>query len=377
MAWENIIGHNKIKEILSRTIQNNKIASAYIFNGLDGIGKEAIALEFAKLLNDDNSFSKNGLINVSDEFDKRWDNNVLNHNNINIIFPIPSGKSSDPKNNDPESGLSKVQIEQIKNQLTEKSNNYYHKITIDKANAIRINQIRKIKNDLKYSNSGNGYRVFIISDAHLMNNEAANSFLKTIEEPSEKTAFILCTNNSELIPQTIRSRCQLIRFSPLSNDDLTNYLVNKHSPEQIDLILPFANGSIRKAQEFSGDDLNELRENIIELLRSSLKRNNYFKLMMDNINKILVHNNKQYFEKALMLLSLWLKDAYNLKLGNSRVVNKDQIEPIKKFSEIFFNSKFDKAILEIESSLLKLKQNVNPQLVFVSLMMHFRKVFLK
>jgi hypothetical protein len=129
--------------------------------------------------------------------------------------------------------------------------------------------------------------------------------------------------------------------------------------------------------DYASEDLQQLRDAVLKLLRSSLKRQNYQIAMLSDIDSILKYNDKSYFEKALMLLSIWLKDAISLNIGSNKIINQDQIAPIKKFAEVFGHTKIGLAIIEIENSLLKLRQNVNPQLIFVSLMIHFRKVFLQ
>lgn len=376
MAWQNVIGQDRIKQILSRSYKNGKIPTAMLFVGNEGTGKDAVAFEFAKLLNSANPQEIGELIEADPAFDKRWSENLFNHPNINYINALPSGKQSSEAESDPTAGLSKSQVEEVKEQLEIKAKNYYHQFSIDKANFIRVNQIRQIKNTLKMSAPSSGYRVFIVNNADKMNGEAANAFLKTIEEPAPKTCIILTTTNLELIIQTIRSRCQVIKFNPISDEDIVAYLQKQSFDETAaKLIVPFAEGSISKALYFSGDEVILLREKILELLRNSLKRNNYRVNMLTTIDDI-VALGKDQVSKSLKLLSIWLRDAYRTTNGFSNISNFDQLDAIKRFAQGFGEKDFNSSFEEIEKSQLKLKQNVNPSLVVIALMMRFREIFL-
>jgi DNA polymerase-3 subunit delta' len=376
MAWQNVIGQERIKQILSRSFINEKIPSAMLFVGNEGTGKDAVAFEFAKLLNSANPQEIGDLIEADPVFDKRWGENIFNHPNINYINALPSGKQSSEAESDPTAGLSKAQIDEIKEQLEIKAKNYYHQVSIDKANFIRVNQVRQIKNMLKMSAPSSGYRVFIVNNADKMNGEAANAFLKTIEEPAPKTCIILTTTNLELIIQTIRSRCQIIKFNPISDENIVAYLQKQGFDETAaKLIVPFAEGSISKALDFSGDEVIFLREKILELLRASLKRKNYRVAMLVIIDEIVALGKEQVI-KSLKLLNIWLRDAYRISQNFDKISNFDQLDAIKAFANGFGGKNFNLIFEEIEKSQLKLKQNVNPNLLIISLMMRFREIFL-
>ncbi|MDC1068308.1 DNA polymerase III subunit delta' C-terminal domain-containing protein [Candidatus Kapabacteria bacterium] len=377
MSWDNVIGQDRIKEILSRTLQNNKIPSALLFVGNEGTGKEAVALEFAKLLNSPTINYTDGLANLDPEFEKRWSNNIFNHPNINYIFSLPTVKKTTSSKFDPIEGLSEAQLKEIKKQLELKTKNYYHQISIDKANLIKIDQVRKIKNSLKLSAPSNGRRVYIISNADRMNNEAFNAFLKTIEEPAPKTTIILTTSNLELILPTIRSRCQIIRFNPIKEELIVNYLINNGiTKDNSRLIIPFAEGSISKALDFSGEDVVELRNLILSMLRLSLKKNYKPSELFETIESICSKKDSERLKKGLKLLSVWLRDAYRVANGFDKISNADQLDSISKFAKGFANKNFSAAINKIEECQLMIKQNVNPELVLSSLVMNFRKIFL-
>ena len=374
MAWKNIYGQNRIKEILQRAFIENKIAGAYLFVGDDGTGKEASAFEFAKLLNCPDPQTTESTAEVSDNFDSKYSNNLFNHKNIHYITPLPSGKSS-KKEATSINSLSDDQIKEVQYQLNQKANNYYHKVQISDANQIKIDQIRELKKQLKYSQSMAGRTVVIIRDAHLLTNEASNAFLKTIEEPHQNTTIILCTNNLEQILQTIRSRCQTIKFPPLSDDDLKSYLQDQnHSLDGIEMILPFARGSVTRIQDYLSEDMNQLRDDVIELLRNGLRKNNYRLKTVNSIDQIVSQKDKNYTKSIIYLIMFWFNDALKISCGFDRVVNSNQKSSIEKFVENFPNANYSEIINTINVSIGEIDKNINQHLVLLTLFANLRKL---
>ena len=168
MALKDVIGHEKALHILSRTIQKKRIPSAYLFAGESGIGKRFAALNLTKALNCDN--------NTLDACDACPSCHKIEkgiHPDILLIYP--------------------------------------------ENNKIRIDEIRAIDQFLSLKAFEGKKKVVIVDDAETMNQYAANAFLKTLEEPPEDSLIILISSNPERLPNTIRSRCQKLHFTPLSS----------------------------------------------------------------------------------------------------------------------------------------------------------------
>lgn len=378
MSWNSIIAQERIKKILQRAFVENKISSAYLFVGNDGVGKDAVAIEFAMLLNCPDPIINGNSAEISESFQAKYSENIFNHPNISLLTALPVGKSSDKKSSSSIDSLSKDQIDKIQSEISLKAQDPYHRIDIPDARQIRISQIREIKNKLKLSKSVPGRTVVIISNAHLMTTEASNAFLKTIEEPHPNTTIILTTNNLELILQTIRSRCQIIKFPPIPDDELISYLSENGVDESNSrLIIPFANGSISTANDFLDENMNELRNLVLEMLRSSMKKNVYRLELTDLVRSLTSSKEKKLIENAIQILTIWLNDAMKVSLGVNKIVNLDQLDTIKKFVEHFSNGNFSNAIELCQKSIYELKSNVNPNLVLIALFTNLRKEFLK
>lgn len=172
MALSEVIGHKKIISRLRRAIASDRVSSSYMFYGEDGIGKRYTAVNFAKALNCKNS--KDG---------------------CSLEAPCPSCKKIDSESHpdvifiSPEKGV------------------------------IKVDRIRALEDFLILKPFETGYKVVIIDRADAMNLEAANAFLKTLEEPPTKSVIILITPNPASLPDTVHSRCVKIGFKPLSDKD--------------------------------------------------------------------------------------------------------------------------------------------------------------
>ena len=159
MGWDRVIGQQRVKELLRRTLTSGTVAHAYLFWGGDGVGKDAMAIEFARALN--------CLENKVDPCDncascKKVD--VLQHPNISLIFALPVGKS-EQSGDDPITVLTDDQVSAIQEQIRLKAENPYHRLSVPKANFIKINSVRDVRREAALSAYEGGKRVFIISHA--------------------------------------------------------------------------------------------------------------------------------------------------------------------------------------------------------------------
>lgn len=194
--FENILGHNKVKKLLTSDFDEQEVSHAYLFLGTEGIGKKALAIEFAECL--------------------------LNTNNLDTcvdykyIEKLPDKKE--------------IIVEQVRN---------------------------KIVNDVYVAPATGNYKVYIINDAHLLNTAAQNALLKTLEEPPKYVVIILITNNEKALLTTVLSRVKKVNFNNLSNSDILSILKQKYNVELDEDKLEYANGSLKVAVELSKSEDNK------------------------------------------------------------------------------------------------------------------------
>ncbi len=376
MSWNKIYGQARIKEILQRTITGGRVAGAYLFSGEIAHGTEAMALEFAKILNCPDPIISGDKIEVSEEFDKKYEHNILQHPNIELIVPMPTGKNPGVKSDAPMNSLSPDQIMEIQTQYEKKSKDYYHEIILDKANKIRISQIRELKKQLKLTQAVSGHRVIIISNAHLMGSQASNALLKTLEEPKPSTTLILTSNNYKALLPTIISRTQHIKFAKIPDSEIIRYFQDNHvSTEGLDLSVKLARGSVPDIQKIESSNVAEFQDNAISMMRSTLKKRYRIELT-EAIAKITSKKDKKILRDYIRFYITWFSDIS--KVTSSFQVNgsKNYLRVTEKFSVNFGDKDLAQAIKHCLASYDMIDRNVNPSLILISLFIKLRKVFL-
>src|ERR1700729_1892364 len=166
-TFSDLVGQGHVTETLANAINNDRVAHAYIFSGARGVGKTTAARILAKALNCVKGPTAEPC-NVCDS-----------------CVEITAGNSLDV-------------------------------IEIDAASNRGIDQVRELRDMVRYAAAGGRYKVIILDEAHMLTTEASNALLKTLEEPPEKVVFIMATTQPEDLADTIRSRSQHFHFRALS-----------------------------------------------------------------------------------------------------------------------------------------------------------------
>ncbi len=362
---EKIIGQERVKQTLNNFIQSAIIPQAFLFTGIDGVGKYNAAIQFAKALINHNT---------RDQADKTIRSiEQLREPFIKLTFPLPRGKN-ETDSSSPTEKLNQDELELVREQMEIKSANPFHKISILKANSIKINSIRDIKKFLAMDYEEVGYRFIIIIDAHLMNEEAQNALLKSLEEPPEKVIFVLTTSFVSKLRSTILSRCWRINFDPLSEEELVSILVKYFDIDKSTAVdvAPFAMGSVQSALNLIELDIRNLKEKTISILRYSFGRK--FNSAFDELNSIIVDQNSTNYQVIIGMIITWLNDIQKYKLNVNRFFFKDHLETLEKFCNRFP----DVDLTDITSRLDRLsnypKNNINPSLLSANLIFELASV---
>lgn len=382
MGFSAVIAQDRVKRMLSGAIREQSIAHAYCFYGEEGIGKDALAIAFAQILNCSEPIShSDGIIDACGLCKNCIDAMRLEHPNIMFISALPAGKTTSKNEDSPLLQLSEDMLALYKQEMILKADDPYHVWAMPNAQTIRIASIRDIKKQVKMSATQSGRRVFIISQADKMNMEAANAFLKTLEEPHDHITFILTTSKKDTLPQTILSRCQQVYCDLLPSDALIDALCEKQgiSRSESQLIGAFSQGSYGRACSFLNEDIQSMRSDIIDLLRCALKRKHYRLELMQQMDRLLTDKDRGLQELLLRMLALWIRDCHYasiVKDSNEGIMNIDQIESIRKFATAFPNANYHAILQQLEQSMEHIRRNVNGNLVLLSTMLACREAFL-
>ena len=221
MLFNQIIGQEHIKKHLQVSAENGRIPHAQLFVGKEGSGTLPMAIAYAQFL----------LCNFSNDKDVcNIKCNKLQHPDLHFAFPVTANENV--KKHPVSSLFLEDWREFIATQPYGSLFNWLQHIGVEnKQGIIGVDEAEEIVKKLKLKSYEGGFKVMIIWMAEKMNIAAANKLLKLIEEPPEKTVFILITENEEQIINTIKSRCQALHFPVLSEEDVANALIVNHQIE--------------------------------------------------------------------------------------------------------------------------------------------------
>ncbi len=347
-----IIGQEKVKLTLEKIISSGKISHAFLFRGLEGVGKEDVALRFAQALVFHSNLPEEKKLNHISHIEK------LSEPFIKYIFPLPRGKNEVDDDN-PYEKLKQDEIEFIQEELAKKAANHFYKIQIPKANNIKINSIRDINRFLSLSYEESIKRVVIISDAHLMNEPAQNALLKNLEEPPANIIFILVTSYPERLRETIISRCWNISFQPLSDEEVEKVLFNKFNVEDslAKKISKLSNGSVIHGLKILNYGLDELKETAIKILRYSFGKKFYSAYKeLENLSK---ESDTEYFEIIISLLIQWLNDFNKFRTHSGEIIFSEHKETFEKFYAKYPEIDLLPLANKLDEISSRLKNNIN------------------
>lgn len=367
MSWDQVIGQQRVKELLKRAITSNRVAHAYLFCGEEGTGKDAMAIEFVRALN-----CKKGGNEACDDCSNCKRIQELKHPDVRFICALPVGKG-EKAGDDPIAVLTEDQLREYREQIQLKANNPYHRISIGKATFIKLNSVRELRREAAMTSVEGKRKIFIISNADTMNAEASNSILKTLEEPSSNTVFILTSSQKDKLLPTIVSRCQLVAFDPLTEAEIKQTLMERQGVdgEQAALAARLANGSYTAAVAMLTVDMITERRQTVHFLRCALGTQKV--PLVGEIERVLSASDRAATERWLRLLQVWLRDALVLReQGASGLMNVDQLDDLKSFVEKFPRADIVNAMERVERSIALVNKNVYLPLVLTSLAIDLR-----
>lgn len=322
MEFDLIPGQEKAMGFLQRALEKGRLAQAYLFLGPSGVGKTSVAKAFAlKAMAEDCKACGNCHM-CKAILEER-------HPDFLVIRPLPK--------------------------------------------EIGIDQIRELRREILNRPFEAKVRFVLVEYAHTMTLEAANAFLKTLEEPSQGNIFVLESHNKRLLPPTIASRCQKILFKPISQEEISRFLVGKRgvNPETAQAYAAISRGSIKKALDLLErkvmDERAALYYRHTEMLRKNLGEAAYggYRLVQELLEK-----NEDLSEYLLLLLT-WYRDLIATKLGlrEDMLINYDFTTTLKELSAGLDLEALTDAYLEVEKARQDILKEANPNLVFGELLL--------
>ncbi len=302
MAFENLVGNSKVKELLTNAIKSNNILHSYLFVGIDGIGKSLFAKEFANM----------------------------------ILCTSDGGKP----------------CQKCKSclEFAGESHPDFLQVEPEDGKTIKIEQIRYLQEKIAEKPVTSERKVYIINKCDSMTREASNALLKTLEEPPSYATIILITSNESKLLVTIKSRCTKIAFTPLSEEDIKTYLQNEldenikaKNADMNDNMIIQCQGSIGRLLRIleEKETYAEIEKIITNLERTDItqiwQKSDVLYQSKDNILDLLDYMNVIFYEK--------LRSKQDIKYAKAVSI----VEEAKK--RIIANANYD---MSIDNMLLKL-----------------------
>lgn len=365
-----LVGQQFAREHFERIVNSERISHAYLLSGPPGVGKTAFALAFAEIIN--------GVDNLTDLGDQSFSRKKswFSHPDIHVFLPLPSSVVT---NNNVAAEL-RPRLEMLREDPYEIVDfSLRPSLANDESskNLRAFYPIRYFREEIRptaYLKPNEGEKtIIILTGIESMRDEAANAFLKLLEEPSEDLIFILITEHSEGLLPTIISRCQHIPLSPLKTQEIEQALIKYDglTADEAKYLARVSGGNYAMTRFFDVDTLKNTREEIIDYLRNSYVQN-----AVEISQQSQDWQSQQNLEGQIAILNIievFIRDLmiYRSTQNEKLVTNADQIDVIEKFCSTLKNAKLEDMIEQVNSCKPMIYQNVQPKLIFTILAFRF------
>jgi len=325
MLFDNIRDQARSVAILKKALENERIPTAYLFTGQQGCGRMQAAIALSASLNCEKGIIACGTCHSC----KLYASNT--HPDLHIIR-VKDGKRM-------------IVIEQVREEI------------LGKAYLMPL-QGRS--------------STFIVDDAHLMNTNASNAFLKTLEEPSDTSRFVLLASGKDAVLPTIASRCQVLAFGPLGRNTVRDLLIERGIDEQrANLLAAMARGSMTRALAYHEADTPEKIAEEFKPL-STLHENDAIELL--NLSQRW-GNNRDDALGVLEFMAQWYRDLMILAEGGppDQIIHVSQMATLENTASRIGGSGISSTLESVEDAREALQQNANVQLTLDNLLLTIKR----
>jgi DNA polymerase-3 subunit delta' len=377
MRFSEIIGQEVIKKKLVQTVLDHRVSHAQLFFGPEGNEKLALAIAYAQFINCPNRITGDhpdscGACPSCIKYQK------LIHPDLHFILPISTTKkvTKKPKSND---FLEEWRAFLIGNDYHVNLHEWYEFIGMEnKQGIINADDCNEIIHTLSYKSYESEYKVMILWMVEKLYYSAAPKILKILEEPPEKTLFILITEDPDQVISTIRSRTLLVKIPKIGVNDLTAYLIGKHGvvEREAGIIARQSYGNLKQA-------LNRL-QHIEEDQFNFTNFRKWMLLCFDNkiidlvgfsgeISRIGRENQKDFLLYALKVIGV----CSTFLFGNEEEVTAegDELKFLKKISSYINPSNYARFSELFNTALYHVERNAHPQTLFLDVSLKAARLF--
>ncbi|MBE5946770.1 MAG: DNA polymerase III subunit delta [Lachnospiraceae bacterium] len=328
MGFENIVGHEDIIRHFKSSIEMDKISHAYIINGEVDSGKKMLAKAFATTLQ-----CEKGGVEPCDKCQSCLQVETGNHPDIITV-------------------------------------------THEKAGVISVDEIREqVVESIGIKPYKSKYKIYIVPDAQLMNIQAQNAILKTIEEPPEYGVILLLTSNLDKLLPTVQSRCMVLNTKPIRERDMLGFLQKNMglTEDKAYFCLDFAQGNLGKAIKLAtNDEYVQVIDSVVDVMKK------IFDLDVDDLASAVSHIEqfKMSIDDYLDLMMMWYRDVLMFKVtGNvDKLLFKGEYSSIKKQAAMLSYKAIEDNINAIEIAKKRLNVNANFEVTMELLLLTLKEI---
>ena len=329
--FDRLAGNKSAKEILRRMLAQGRIPGALLFAGEEGVGKKLFALELARA------------------FTCRRPSGVEACGECPAC--VRTGKIQYPAGDDREAHKKVVW-----------SDHPDVGMVLPYNRSVLVDAVRDLERETNFRPVEGRARVFIVENAERLSDSSSNALLKTLEEPHATSHLVLLTSRPASLLPTIRSRCQFVRFSPLSVEEIEQHLVKQHkrAGREARLAAQLARGRLGAALSIDLDDYRERREQLLGVLDALAVSGDRSRLLRA-AEQLGDAKNKDAYEPSLDLLETLIRDLWLLALQTpgARLVNEDARERLAKMGAHLRPSRASRWLARVEELRTQLAVNVN------------------
>jgi len=357
MRWAEIPGLSEIKERLTDSVRRGNVAHALLFDGRSGSAALPMALAFATYINCSHRTGEDscGQCASCSKYDK------LVHPDLSFTFPTAGGKKVLSEN------FMAEWREFVKENPFGSYSDWLNRIGIRQGN-IPVEESRQIIQNLSLKSYEGGYKVVVIWNVESMAAPAANALLKILEEPPEKTLFLLITSDYNRLLPTIQSRVQRVAVRELDEEEMVGFLAERHglTRERAARIAFLTEGNINLALSHLGREETDHKEWFVNWMRYCF----VFDLaklvpVADRFDEFSKEEQKNILEYGLKILrEIYLE---NIGLGHMIKLENDELTFVQKFSKVFRFENIDKISGAISEAMMHIERNVRAKIVFMDL----------
>lgn len=367
MQFSNILGQDHIKNHLIQSANNGRIPHSQLFVGPEGSGALPMAIAYAQHLICGGNHIENSAC------DLKFKN--LSHPDLHFVYPVAG---TDKVKSHP---ISKMFLEDwrilVKEQPYGNLFDWYKQLGIDnKQGQIGVDEALDISKSLSLKSYEGGYKVMILWMVEKMNTACANKLLKLIEEPPNKTVFILIAEDEEQIISTIKSRCQLLHLPPLSEDVIKEALLKNYQIPLADAtkIAHQANGNYNKACDLVYQDSEDLQfeEWFIFWIRSAFKAKGNKSAIHDLISwsEEIAKTGRETQKQFLSFCLDFFRQAMLLNYSANELVfmePKTDAFKLEKFAPFVHENNIVEISNEIQDAIYHIERNGNSKIILTDL----------